>query len=131
MNVSNDVTNKLEKVTFLNTNARSLNPKILSLVNNFNELECTFAVVTETWLKDSEKLKSDCQNLKDGAGMSIIYKNRPKNNRGVAHGGICIIARDTRAKLSKFKFHNAGNYEVLAAVANMKGHERKMLVVAV
>jgi hypothetical protein len=95
------------------------------------ELDCTFTVITETWLRDSEKLSYDCQDIQDGAGFSTIYKNRPVNNRGVAHGGICIMARDSRAKMSRFRFHNAGNYEVLAAIASLKGHARKLAIVAV
>ena len=103
INVSDDETNKLDTITFLNTNARSLSPKMPSLIDCFNELECTFAVITETWLKDSEKLDLQCRDLHDGAGLNVIYKNRPRNNRGISHGGVCIISRDSRARLSRFR----------------------------
>ena len=55
-NVYDDASNELERLTIINTNARSLCPKINSMVDYFNELECTFAIVTETWMSDREHL---------------------------------------------------------------------------
>ena len=44
--------NNKTKLTFLNTNARSLCPKMESLVDGMEELQAAFAIVTETWLVD-------------------------------------------------------------------------------
>ena len=50
--VSEPVTKKKDTLTIINTNARSLIPKIDSLDECFGELEADIAVVTETWMRD-------------------------------------------------------------------------------
>ena len=129
-NVYDEANNSLERLTILNTNARSLCPKINSMIDYFHELECTFAIITETWLSDGEHLQNDIDDLQDGAGVTMLCKNRKKNHRGVAHGGVSIWSRDSRARIAPVKLHNPGNFEVLAAVATLKGHSRKMVVMA-
>ena len=80
-------------LTFLNTNARSLCPKFESMLDNFKELDCCFGVVTETWLKDGKLLEDQLRDVQDGHGLSVIYKNRKPNTRGVAHGKASKAAR--------------------------------------
>ena len=53
----------------MNTNARSLCPKIHSLIDCFEDLQLTFATITETWLCDGEGLdEEDLSDLALGAG---------------------------------------------------------------
>ena len=92
----------------MNTNARSLCPKLDSFIDNFDELQCTFAVVTETWVSDDQLDLSP--ELQDRAGLSIMCLNRKKNRRGVAHGGVGIVSKDSRARVSRVKLHNPGEY---------------------
>jgi len=47
-----EANNEFERLTIINTNARSLCPKINSMTDYFNDLGCTFAIITETWLSD-------------------------------------------------------------------------------
>ena len=54
----NDVNKSSKKrsqkcISFINTNARSLMPKIASLGDSFQELGLHFAQVTETWLQSN------------------------------------------------------------------------------
>ena len=81
-------------LTFVNTNARSLCPKINSLIDNIEELDASFAVVTETWLADGRTLEEDKQDLLLGAGLSLICKNRWPNHRGVAYGGVGLLSKE-------------------------------------
>ena len=60
-------------IRFLLTNARSLSPKILSLVDSFDELQLHLAVVTESWLSDSEVLDNDLIDLEHGTDLKAIY----------------------------------------------------------
>ena len=46
-------------INIINTNARSLSPKIDSLIDCFEELDATVGIVTETWLTDGESLQRD------------------------------------------------------------------------
>ena len=56
----------------INTNARSICPKIESLITCFEELEASFAVITETWLTDSVELDDNLADLK-GRALSLIH----------------------------------------------------------
>ena len=69
----NDKSEMNTKLTIINTNARSLCPKITSLIDCMDELEGTVAVVTETWLADGEPLEADVADLVRGAGLGLIY----------------------------------------------------------
>ena len=130
MNIYDEAENKHERIVFLNTNARSLCPKFESMLDNFNELECCFGVVTETWMRDGKQLEDQLQDVQDGHGLSVIYKNRKANTRGISHGGVCIITRDSRVRATKLRFHNAADFEVIGAVCKVTGRKRKFVVIA-
>ena len=68
---------KVFKLSIINTNARSLCPKIDSLITCFDELDLSFAVITETWFKDSVQLEDDLIDLRGRAGLGMLTKNRP------------------------------------------------------
>ena len=72
----------------LSTNARSLIPKIDCCVEYFKELETTLAFLTETWLLDSPELVADVEDLELETGYSMLYRNRPPNDRGYSAGGV-------------------------------------------
>ena len=66
-----------DSINFINTNARSLTPKMGSLLDYFDELDLSFAVVTESWMKDGKKLGDDLLDLEDETSLVVLYKNRP------------------------------------------------------
>ena len=55
----------------INTNAISMCPKINSLLDCFDEMSLSLAVVTETWLSDGAGLEDDLDDLMEGAGVGI------------------------------------------------------------
>ena len=118
------------RLNFINTNARSLCPKIGSLNNCFEELDLSFSVVTETWLSDGVLLDRDKDDLEHGAGLGLLHRNRPPNSRGVSHGGVAIIYRKAKMSLKELDIKNLDAYEVVAAIGNVIGQSRKVLVVA-
>ena len=61
---------------FVLTNARSIMPKLYSLIDYFTELELSFAMITETWLKKEslERIKGELQHE---CSLSI----KPKTDR--------------------------------------------------
>ena len=73
--------------TIINTNSRSLCPKIDSLIDCMTECDARVAVVTEKWLKDGQRLDDDAEDLSAGAGLGMIARNRnvPAAN-GVTYG---------------------------------------------
>ena len=120
-----------EQVTPLiiaNTNARSLCPKIASLIDCYEELDITLGIVTETWLASGESLDQDIRDLAAGAGLDMICLNRDRNGRGIAHGGVTVIA--STCSLKKLDVPNPENFEVLATLSTLPGYSRKLLTVA-
>ena len=111
-------------LTILNTNARSLCPKIDSLIDCMNELDANIAVVTETWLRDGEGLDEDIRELSDAAGLNMLYRNRRPNERGVA-----VIWRQANVDLKELKLVPA-DLEILTCVGPVHGHSRKLAIVA-
>ena len=65
-------------MTIINTNARSLCPKIGSLIDCFNELDAGIAVVTETWLRDGLELEKDKEDLSRGC---LLYTSPSPRDR--------------------------------------------------
>ena len=79
---------KLSDLMILNTNARSLCPKIDSLIDCMTETDARIVVVTETWLDDGEDLEQDRRDLSEGAGIGMVTKNRRNSAaNGVRYGG--------------------------------------------
>ena len=107
-------------IKILLTNARSLSPKIESLQNMFTEHKLDVAMVTESWLKDSQTLDRDVVDLEHGTNLKIIYKNRPKNAAGVRKvgGGVSVIFNMATCALRERKI--LGNkYELVSAVGRV------------
>ena len=122
------VDNKLP-LTLINTNARSLCPKINSLIDCFGDMEATLGVVTETWLSDGDGLEEDIEHLALKSGLRLLHRNREDNARGFAHGGVSIVFKESQCGLKKMRLHNPGKYEVVAATGNLKGSMRKIVVI--
>ena len=53
-------------LTLINTNARSLCPKVDSLIDCFHELSVDVAIVTEMWLKNGPELDQSVSDLELG-----------------------------------------------------------------
>ena len=70
----------------MNTNARSLCPKVDSFIDNFNELEASLAVITETWMNPNADLERDLDDLALGAGIGMVVRCRPPAQNGVSYG---------------------------------------------
>ena len=120
--------NKTE-VNVINTNARSLRPKLASFVQCFACLSLTFAIVTETWLCQGSRLELDVENLLYGHGLIVKYLNRPPSVNGVSHGGVALIGRESSTKFKDFSFPNPGGFEVMACTVSVASIKRKFYVV--
>ena len=94
------------------------------------ETETGIAVITETWFKDGRELDKDIEDLSLGAGLGMLCRNRKVNERGVAHGGVAVVWRETLGKFREITLKNKKDFEVLPVVASMRGHSRKLVVVA-
>ena len=119
------------KVTMniINTNARSLRPKIASFIKCFLNLTLCLAVVTETWFAAGNRLELETENLLLGHGLNMRCLNRVQTANGLAHGGVAIIYRDKMARGKEYKFNNPENYEVLPLRLDFADFSRPVFVV--
>ena len=78
-------------VTLINTNVRSICPKVNSLIECLDEVDAAFGVITETWLTDGEDLQDKKDDLSAGSGLGLVTKNRAPNRMGFSHGGVAIV----------------------------------------
>ena len=62
----------LNGFTIINTNARSLCPKVNSLVDCFEEVGADIGIITETWMSDGEGLEDDILNFELGSGLGML-----------------------------------------------------------
>ena len=72
-----------KKITLINTNARSLCPKINSLIDCLSELSASMGIVTETWLNVGAGLDEDEADFEDGTGYGMINRCRKAGTRRV------------------------------------------------
>ena len=108
---------KKNKLTVINTNARSLCPKIESLIDCFEELQVDIAIVTETWYKSGPEFDQGLSKLELGAGLCSLVLNRdPNPTSGIAHGGVAITYRKNIGLFKQKDFPNPEKYEVLPAI---------------
>ena len=118
-------------ISFINTNARSLTPKMQSLDDCFQEKCLDLAIITETWFqtgRDRDELVADAR---DNYALGVLTRERDTAARnGRQYGGVAIIFRLRTTKLDVFPLSNPNSYEVLAAVGKITGVRGKVFVLA-
>ena len=137
-NSSNFDHSAYNKLNVLLTNARSISPKIDSLILYMEELDATLSIITESWLRSGSKLEDDLFHLEHGTNLKMIYRNRDRNGRAVKRdsggkirgGGVAIIYHKNKINLTELKMP-ASRFEIVAAIGNLPGHTRKLVVYAV
>ena len=78
---------------FLLTNARSLEPKIESLLDAFKSLNLHFSCVTETWYKGGSALREHLADIEGAAGVRVLHHSR--DGRAKTRGGGVAFAFNT------------------------------------
>ena len=130
MSLSRVYTDNKTQINVVDTNARSLRPKIKSFIQCFINLSLTFAIVTETWLAHGSRLELDAENLLLGHGLVVQYLNRPPSPNGVAHGGVAVVSKECTTKTKIYNFPNPECFEVLSVVVTVSTIKRKFYVIA-
>ena len=110
------------------TNARSLQPKIESLVTAFEELELHVAVVTESWLKPGQKLLREIAEYENGPGISVIHKSRETRRGRNAGGGVAILFNKDKIRLAERKIRR-GNNEIVCVIGKITGMSRHLAII--
>ena len=103
-----DDSDKFIQFTVINTNARSLCPKINSLIDCCDEMKADIAIVTETWLADGEGLEEDQEDLVHCAGIGMLYKNRAPNTSGAGTWGCRGVLQEEQGGTESFQDAQSG-----------------------
>ena len=125
----NNIYKKTTSLRFVTANARSLAPKIRSLITCFDELDLHFSLINESWLKDGEKLEEDAQDLELGQNLKIFHRNRTLRRGKTAGGGVAILYDKSRIAMSERKY-NWGKTEAIMAVGKIAGISRKIVIIS-
>ena len=113
------------KMNFALANARSLMPKLQSLIDYFDEYGLAFSVMTETWIQGGRETNKSINDMLDGSHIGLIRRDRGKRGGGVA------IAYDTRrAKLKKYVVQN-NRFEIVCAHGKINNNSRRIAIFAV
>ena len=117
-------------IHFILTNARSLCPKITSLIDHIHELDLNFAAITETWFKGGAQLRQELDDIEQASGVKILQRNRDgrRKSRG---GGVALAFRTASATFKERKFKNPSGLEILCAAGNVGTIRRKVVVFVV
>ena len=121
----------MKKMHFITTNCRSIIPKINSMYDYFDELDLSFAIISETWLKEGKSLEKLRSDMKHGYGLGLLHKNRPRHPSGkvVAGGGVGLIYDPKRISFKDYPIRKT-NYEIMAALGKVPNLKRKILAIS-
>ena len=112
---------------FLLCNARSLAPKMTSLIDYMYDLKCDIAIINETWFRGGKKLLGELSDVEQAAGIKFICKNRPsKAPRG---GGVALAFNTARCNLKRKNLKS--KYEMVGAVGKVGRIDRQVAVFSV
>ena len=91
-------------LSFINTNARSLIPKIKSLADCFFEKKhIDVAVVTETWFQTGRLKDKFILDVNNNYSLGVLTRERDRAaNNGRQYGGAAIVNRLRTTKLEHF-----------------------------
>ena len=118
------------KFVAINTNARSLCPKVNSLLDCFTEMNVSVGIITETWLNEGSGLQEDVDHFVNGTGFGLLNLCRQPTARGVAHGGVSIAFRKNTSELNQIHLSNPEEFEVLVSAGSLRGHAKKLVVLS-
>ena len=111
-------------IVFVTANCRSVENKLPSLYDFFDNTDCAAALLTETWIKTSTNLENIYDDITKTRGLDIIYYNRPGKRKG---GGVAIVFDKAKVNLEEHKFRRDG-IEIVAAKGRISGQKRKLFL---
>ena len=128
----NKENNSSRGLRFINTNARSIEPKIRSLYDCFSEKKLDFATLTETWHQSNRALADTLREYSSRFALDAIVRNRAAAaSNGRTYGGVAFIYRKSVASFKEFQLVNREDYEVLATVGKVHGIKGKIFCLSI
>ena len=101
---------------FFLSNARSLAPKITSLIDYMYDLHCDVSLITETWFKGGKKLVAELGDIEQASGIKILCKNR-RASACTSGGGVAISFNTSPCNLKAKRINTT--HEMLCATGKI------------
>ena len=114
-------------LNFVLANARSLRPKLYSLVDTLEEMEGHLAVITETWFRSSPQLEELLRDAEDTTGYGFIRKDRQETGQESRGGGVAIVYKKSNIEMTQLKVQ--GKFEIVASLGRRTGQKRKIVTI--
>ena len=70
------------------------------------------------------------QRLSLGHGLGMLAKSREASVNGVSYGRVAVLWKESIASFKKVEIPNLQGFEILVAAGSIRGHSRKLLVLA-
>ena len=115
----------------LNTNARSLTPKLESLTDCMTEIEADVAIVSETWMQNSSVDTSAIDVAGEHGLDSFVLNRQIISATGRQYGGVAIFSKSTSTKFKPVEIDNPENFEVLCVAGKVNKLKEKAVIIAV
>ena len=117
-------------LSFINTNARSLGPKVESLLDCMHEKSCDLAMVTETWYQDNRAGTEEIEQYAARFSLGSILRNRTSvSSNGRQYGGVAFFFRLASSSFKEFPLINPEDHEILATIGTVKGIKGKVFCI--
>ena len=110
-------------------NARSLAPKLTSLIENFEEREWSFSVITETWFVEGNTFTASVTDLEHGHNIGAVCQNRKNTVGRNTGGGVAVLFNKKKMAASSFPFKRNG-CELLICKAKPSTSTQHLYIIA-
>ena len=99
-----------------------------SVYDCFEETSIDIMIVTETWFYDCAALERLMINSEKGNGIKMVNFCRKRKGKMNSGGGVSILYREGRAKVSEYKMKRRG-HEVVIVRAKLANNTRPMYII--
>ena len=130
-NIRHDADFKSRFFIVMNTNTRSLAPKMESLADCMAEIEADISIVSETWMQNRAVEGATIDAAGEHGLDSFVLNRSVVAANGRQYGGVAVFGRAASTKLSTVEIDNPENFEVLCVAGKVNRIKEKVVVVAV
>ena len=124
---NNSMRRSFNDFNFVLANARSLRPKLYSLIDTLEEIDGHMAVITETWFKSTPQLEQILRDAEDVTGYAFVRKDREQNDNNARGGGVAVVYKKSNLETTELKVK--GNHEIVATLSRRTGQRRKIVAI--
>ena len=120
--------NHENEIRCLLTNARSLMPKMDSMIDAFRSLDLNFASITETWFRGGKALANKLTEVEGSSGIKILHRSRDGRIKKTG-GGVALAFNMGNCNFkNRHLKHVDKQFEVMCATGSVGKIPRRVVV---